>query len=163
MKLTPPVIAVCVTAVVLIVILLFLNFGPCDTRENAVLKAYHFGFPTYGSSGPLKGGWPNPWWPRRRWGYHGYAGWGLPYGLGRGWGGYAPLAAGPYTRRGHPRRRGGWYYRNFIKPYLTGTCYSSSKDEDCQPGYSKTQKDANDDGVIDEDDEWLCCRDRDMF
>lgn len=152
-------IAVCVVAVAVIVLLLFVNSGSCDTRENAVLKAYPFGFPTHGSygdsSGPLKGGWPG------QWGYRGYAGWGLPNS--RGWGGYAPLAAGPWAGRGHPRRRGGWYYRNFVKPYLTGTCYSSSKDEDCRQGYSKTQKDANDDGVIDDSDEWLCCRDRDMF
>ena len=136
--------------IIVLFVILFIILHNRDDTEN--LRAYSFGFPTHGSyygTGPLKG------FP---YGYSSYAGWGLPY-----WGGYAPLGAGPYARRGHPRRRGGWYYRNFIKPYLTGTCYSSSKDEDCSIGYSKTQKDSNNDNVIDENDEWLCCRDRDMF
>lgn len=109
-----------------IIIFLILHFRKKDIREGAKLRAYNFGFPTSGSYN--NGGGPlRGGWPNSRWPNRG--------------------------SRGRRRRR---YYRNYIKPYLTGTCYSSSMEEDCLLGYSKTRKDSDGDG-------WLCCRDRDMF
>jgi len=136
-SLTAVVIGVLIVAGVLVFI-----YCVGGNREN--LRAYHFGFPTHGSynygGGPLRG-WPFGW------GRYSYRG--SPYG-------------GAYGRLAGPNPSG-WYYRHFVKPYMTGTCYSASKDEDCRAGYSKTRKDSDGDGDVDDDDEWLCCRDRDMF
>jgi len=115
-------------------------------RENAKLNAYHFGFPTHGyynhGGGPLRG-WPRMW-SNYGYGYPRDYNWFNPYGYGTY--GYGP-----------------GYYRKYVKPYLTGTCYSSSETDSCRVGYSKTRKDSDGDGDVDADDDWLCCRDRDLF
>jgi len=132
-------VAFIITAIV-IGFLVVIELLSCKSTRDAYLRAYNFGFPTHGSynygGGPLRGYFPGRWW------------YGKPY---------AQLHS-PYPRRPYRGRR--WYYRNFIRPYLTGACRSSSKDADCEPGRSKVKKDTDDDGVP---DEWLCCRDSDLY
>ena len=135
------------------------KYPPPTIEKASRLRAYHFGFPTHGDYhgyGGLKSSYPHG-------GLKGY-----PYGLlgevydrdYRGYQGrYWPYGYGPYgSVYAYPGRRR--HFRRKIKPYLTGSCYSSSKDEDCRRGYSKTRRDSDDDG---KPDEWLCCRDADIY
>lgn len=121
------VVAILITTIVCIFILF-------SKQED---YSYHFGFPTWGSINNS-----------------GYTGWGgvrlnpfmihsrYPYYFG----GHVP-----YHPHGFPRS---YYYRTSVKPYLSRRCYSSSRAEDCLPGYRKISLDDNDDGKL----EFKCCR-----
>ena len=99
------------------------------------------------------------WGGRRGWGgWGGRRGWG---GRGHRWGGrgFAPIYSGGYA---YPRFPSYWDYGNF-RPYLTDQCYNADWDDTCAYGYSKLGRDSDNSGVIDKNDDWLCCRDGKFF
>jgi len=117
---------------VIIILLLLILIAISVSRINILQKSnsksedYHFGFPTWGSVNN------SPW--------------------SRGWGGVRnPFMLGynPYMQN-RP-----YYYKNYVRPYLTGRCYTSSEGSGCQPGYISVGTDTNEDGVK---NRWQCCR-----
>jgi len=59
--------AVLIIAIIAFIAIVIIYVKPFGGKEDL---SYSFGFPTHGDynygGGPLRGGWPNMWWPRRR-------------------------------------------------------------------------------------------------
>ena len=114
--------------------------------------SYHFGFPTWGAvDNTLTGYGINPFMPGPR-----YTGRYFPGPPGSYFPGHYHPIPGAYG--GRP------YYATSILPYLTDRCYTSSRSDDCVPGYKSIKVGGRDDrrlnmtGERSEKGQFKCCR-----